>query len=169
MEVEKRKRKVESRIDVDDEISLKVPIKQSRLFKTEMKVRKPRLKENIKKIKQLPKEKKTTSIESKGVSTRSSSRQHSETSLSSVNVFLSQKLKKLKKLKQEKKEIKRRNVSKMISRNKDRDFKKKVIDDTTINEDDEKGQRKKDDHVVRKKGRQPGELMFDNEYIYTSK
>lgn len=203
-EVEKRKRKIESRIDVDDEISLKVPIKQSRLFKTEMKVRKPKVKENFKKSRKFLKntKQKKVSSESKGVSTRSSSRQQSESTASTQqpaasltevntklrqpaasNLFLSQKLKKLKQLKQEKRDTIRKNDSKISSRRtQEREFKKKVVDDTPVTETEIKADaveqskkiedlavRKKgkveqcdkiEDPVVRKKGRQAGKLIF---------
>jgi hypothetical protein len=83
---------MENIIDVDDEISLKVPIKQSRLFKKEMKSRKPKLKENVRK------KNKTSKCETKGksanknnesprISTRASLRQQPDLNLSSANML----------------------------------------------------------------------------------
>lgn len=170
-EPERRKRKMENIIDVDDEISLKVPIKQSRLFKKEMKSRKPKLKENVRR------QNKTSKCETKGksanknnesprISTRASSRQQPD--LSSANMFVTQKLKKLKKLKCEKIERKKKTLSEIIARKKERKEKHVKMNDSSLDLIKEESLHKKNpltetmqhNPVVRKKGRSPGELIY---------
>jgi hypothetical protein len=173
-EPERRKRKMENIIDVDDEISLKVPIKQSRLFKKEMKSRKPKLKENVRR------KNKTSKCETKGksanknnesprISTRSSLRQQPDLNLSSTNMFVTQKLKKLKKSKCEKIERKKKTLSEIIARKKERKEKQVKMNDSSLDLHKEESlqcnknpetETMQPNPVVRKKGRSPGELIY---------
>ena len=173
-EPERRKRKMENIIDVDDEISLKVPIKQSRLFKKEMKSRKPKLKENVRRRNKISKcETKGKSAnknnESPRISTRASSRQQPDLNLSSANMFVTQKLKKLKKLKCEKIERKKKTLSEIIARKKERKEKRVKMNDSSLDLHKEESiqcdknpvtETMQNNPVVRKKGRSPGELIY---------